>query len=85
MINFIKSAPGAYDAVIRNGWIDSLRNLYDQKANWKNIESCRMAAINYSTITAFEKACSGAYRSANNNGWLWDITQHMKRPYKGKG
>ena len=86
---FSKKASGAYDSIMTNGWHTELHSIFPNKrtlsGECNNREYCELKAKNCLTMTSFEKQHPGAYRSAYKNGWLEDITIHMKRPYNQIG
>jgi hypothetical protein len=46
------------------------------KFKW-NKEACRIKALKFTTRTEFNQKSTGAYLSAQRNGWLNEICQHM--------
>ena len=78
---FIKKAQGAYDAAIKNKWLDEICShmvgkVYLKKGYWTK-ERCKEEALKYKHRGDFSIKSSGAYNAAIKNKWLDEICSHM--------
>jgi len=77
---FRKGSSGAYDASMRNGWLDEICGhmveLRKPKGYWTK-ENCRKESLNYWNRGEFEKGSTGAYDASWKNGWLDEVCSHM--------
>lgn len=79
---FNREYPNAINASIRNGWYyDICSHMPNTRKpnNYWNYERCREESLKYDTKSNFNKGSGGAYNSALKNGWLLEITLHMKK------
>lgn len=73
-----------YSAAKKHKWLDSdefksLMRFSKPNGYWTK-ERCAEKALMYNTISEFNKNEPSAYGSAWRNGWLSEITSHMKTP-----
>jgi hypothetical protein len=83
---FRKHCSGAVHAAIRHGWLEEICAHMPKVSNrpqghWTK-ERCSEEARKYESVSKFHKESNGAYDIARKNGWLEEITSHMKKPYK---
>lgn len=74
----------AVDAAIKNGWYKELTKHmpYTQKPNnYWTYERCKEEGLKYDMKSKFNKESGGAFDAAKRNGWLTEITAHMKNKY----
>ena len=79
---FRKKYPGAYQSAKDNGWLDEVTAHMDKgipRGYWQIKENVARAALECGNIKEFRKKCNGAYGSARNNGWLEEVTAHMRK------
>ena len=74
---FQKKCASAYNAALRNGWIDDCS--FEPKLRSWGKESCLEESRKYKSRGEFKKKCSGAYKAALKNGWLDDYTFEEER------
>lgn len=71
---------GAYSAAIRNGWMYQCTNqmlrVREPNGYW-TLERCKESALKYSSQKEWRKKRSGAYNSAQKNGWIAQCCSHM--------
>jgi len=79
-----KKSPGAYMAMIRNGWLNIIcSHLKTKKPNgYWTLERCKNEALKYNSKKDFVKNSGGAYRTAIDNKWINIICYHMKKQIK---
>jgi hypothetical protein len=74
------NSSGAYDAAHKNNWINiicsHMISKYKINRYW-NFENCLNEARMYSRKIDFARKSSGAYDSANRNGWLNEIYEKI--------
>lgn len=76
-----KNNPGAYFAMFKNDWLNTIcSHLKTKKANkyWTK-ENCKIEALKYNSKKEFAKNCSGAYGATLSNGWTEFVCSHMKK------
>lgn len=79
-----KGQAGAYDSASRNGWLNICLPLTDDIYNGRrpngywNLERCTESAKQFNTRSEWTKGESGAYISAQKNGWLNKCCVHME-------
>lgn len=79
--DFQKNCPSAFSAAWRNGWLkdyDWFIKISKPTGYWTK-ENCATEALKYKTRTDFQQQSGGAYTAAWKNGWLDEITSHMKK------
>ena len=79
----------SYRAAVRNKWLDEICNHMNRTKNrfgyWTK-ERCIEEALIYKTKTEFRNNFPGAYSACLNNGWIEEVSKHMKsRISKEKG
>ena len=67
---FSRKCGGAYNAALRNGWLDDC-TFEEERRSWDK-KSCLEEAHKYKSRGEFCKKCFGAYKAALRNGWLDD-------------
>ena len=76
-----KKSTGAYNAMLKNGWLDEL--CFDLKTKKKNgywtKDLCKKEALKYKNKTEFAKNSGGAYRTMIYNKWTDFVCSHMKK------
>lgn len=72
-------AKGAYNAAMRNGWLDEVCHHMKTTKNgtWQIKDNCLIEALKYNNRSDFRIKSCGAYTSAYRNGWLDEICSHM--------
>ena len=94
---FAKKCKGAYQAALKNGWLDDCNWFEEQRRSWDK-KSCLEEARKYESRGEFSNKCRGAYQAARRNGWLddcdwlenrqnWDKESCLEesRKYKSRG
>ena len=85
---FKRKSNGAYEACVRNGWLDEICQHMIKQPNgsfrW-DYDSCMDVALKCENIKEFKSKYSGAYGSSQKNGWLDDMNKHMVRSQKPHG
>ena len=78
---FNLNAKGAYNASLRNGWLDEVCSHMNTLKHgfWQKKENCMLEALKYNRKTDFITKSGGAYKAAKNNGWIDEICSHMKK------
>jgi len=74
--------PGAYDACLRNNWLDEVCSHMEQRVRRPYIwtkENCKQAALKCKTRTEFHDKYPGAYRACLKNNWLDELCSHMEQ------
>jgi hypothetical protein len=74
---------GAYMSSKNNGWYDEFTShmIRPKNRNFKwDYDTCKKVALECKTKSEFLEKYSGAYSSANINGWYDEITSHMVKP-----
>jgi hypothetical protein len=78
---FVKSSPVAYHAARKLGMLDDVCGHMDNvklpNGHWKIKENVTESARPYNKVYKWQAACSGAYQSALENGWIKEATAHM--------
>ena len=70
-----RNSQGAYDAMLRNKWLDDYTWLEPSKSAEKwNKETCYTEAKKYKSRGEFFTKSNGAYNKARRNGWLVDYS-----------
>lgn len=72
----------AYNAIKRNKWYYILDDSFPERRKYSGYwskEHCRNEALKYNYRSDFQKNSGGAYQIARKNGWLNDISKHMKK------
>jgi hypothetical protein len=81
-VEWKKNSGSSYSASLRNGWIDELCSHMENKIKpngyWTK-ERCGQEALKYKTKKEWKKNSSGSYKAAYRDGWLDELTQHMKK------
>lgn len=79
-IDFKRGHDGAYQAAVKNGWLDEICGhmtpTSELTTKW-TLVACRAVAAGYSDRTKFKVEHPGAYRVAMQKGWLASICSHM--------
>ena len=78
--DFQKFSKKAYDACIRNHWLDIVREHMTSERKLPNYwtkETCQIEALKYTYRTDFHNSKGYGYGSAVNNGWIDEICKHM--------
>lgn len=76
--------PSAYRSALDNGWIDEMtwfKRPQNYNLKWTR-ENVFAESHNYDSRGAFKKGCPTAYRVANTNGWLDEMTWLNKKNKK---
>ena len=78
--------PGAYNACIKNGWLELLSHMISKKQNgyWTK-ERCEEEAKKFSSKKDFKYQSSGAYNACIYNNWIYEVCSHMLVLRKKKG
>lgn len=78
---FQKIANGAYQAALRNNWMDEICShmVPKQKPSgyWNNKEVTLNEALKYSKMKDFEKNSGSAYNACRRNNWLDEVREVM--------
>lgn len=86
--DFMRKSKSAYTIAHRKGFLNEICiHMIPGRVTlrkWTK-ESCSKIAAKFDNRSAFQCAYSGAYRSARQNGWLNEITKHMKPKQKARG
>lgn len=78
-------AKGAYNAAIKNGWLDDLLPSSAQRVrrgHWTK-ERVKAEAAKHESRDAFKRNAGGAYEAAHKNGWLDDCFPPLKQELPG--
>ena len=73
---FQKKCSGAYQAALRNGWLDDCS--FEPKLRSWDKDTCLEEASKYKSRGEFSKKCKCAYIAALRNGWLDDCSFEPK-------
>jgi predicted GIY-YIG superfamily endonuclease len=74
---FSRKSNGAYDASLRNGWLDNVcGHMISKRLSWTK-ETCSAEALKYNTKSEFIKNSRSAYMFALRKQWISNICQHM--------
>jgi predicted GIY-YIG superfamily endonuclease/nuclear transport factor 2 (NTF2) superfamily protein len=79
--DFQADCSAAYSSATKNGFLDEIcKHMvpYRKPKGFWDFEECRKQAIKFQTRSEFQKGNVSAYREALNNGWLDEISSHMK-------
>ncbi|MFC1670113.1 hypothetical protein ACFL20_06935 [Spirochaetota bacterium] len=78
---FQKKSSGAYDAALRNKWLDDIckHMKWVKKPNgyWTK-DLCKKEAKKYNSRSEFKQKAPSAYKASNREGWLDIVCKHMK-------
>ena len=77
-IDFNRNSSGAYDASVRNGWLEEikeLRNWRITRGYWTIKKNCIKESEKYNKKSEFKKNSFAAFKSAKNHGWLDEICE----------
>jgi predicted GIY-YIG superfamily endonuclease/isopentenyldiphosphate isomerase len=79
--NFKIGSMNAYSAAKRNGWLDDVCSHMTGKMpnGYWTIDKVREEALKFKTRSEFKRESSSAYSYALKNGWLDDVSSHMKK------
>lgn len=73
----------AYNAAHRNGWLEDICQhmvrIIKPRGYWNDRNRVLEAASRHKTLHSFRKESSGAYHSADRNGWLWDVRKVIRK------
>lgn len=77
---FVRGSSGAYDGIIRNGWLDLLTFIKLRKPDgyWNDIENCKREAFKFTSRKQFSILSSYVYKICCKNKWLDDVCGHME-------
>jgi len=78
-IDFQNNSSKAYNAALRNGWLDEVCDHMPQTHIDWTLDKVREEAKKYTDFTDFRKNSSLAYGAAYRNGWLDEISSHMEK------
>lgn len=85
---FKRQSKSAYNMAHRKGYLDAIcgHMVPGRKGlkKWTK-QKCAKEAKLFKSRTEFQKRATGAYKAAYRNGWLDEITQHMKPKQKARG
>ena len=78
--------PGAYNACIKNGWLELLSHMISKKQNgyWTK-ERCEEEAKKFSSKKDFKSKSESAYNACLKNNWVDEVCSHMIVLRKKKG
>jgi hypothetical protein len=83
-----KNCTSSYRVAKINGWIPELtqhmENANKPAGYWDDKENCRNEALKYDNKKEWRKNSISSYRKAKINGWIPELTQHMKKEKKSK-
>jgi len=85
--DFYNNSPSAYKNAKEKGWIDEytwLQRKYTKRNYWQDYNNCLNEAKKYNRISEFQEKAPGAYRSANDNGWIDDYTWFVRNASKAE-
>lgn len=75
---FKKECNSAYQAALKNKYMNELHWLYDEKIKqpkfWNSYENCKNESLKYSSRNEFMRKSNGAYSSSVKHGWINDFT-----------
>jgi hypothetical protein len=72
-----------YQYARKYGWLDEIcshMSLRHKPNGYWTKERCHEEALKFNSRWEFEKGCGRAYEISRRNGWLNDISSHMKQP-----
>jgi len=72
-VDFKKGSRGAYNAAIKNGWLDDIPLKQIKPNNYWNKEKVIEESLKYKCRSDFHKGSAGAYEAARKNVWLDEI------------
>ena len=75
---FFKESRSAYNASLKNHWLNDYNWLIDGKVKWI-YKTCKEEAKKYSSRNEFRKGSRGAYLAACKNNWLKDYDWFKER------
>lgn len=81
---FIKKSPQFYSAIIQNDFIDELYIILGWKKkliNYWTFEKCKEEALKFDSLKKFTKNSKSCYKFSYKNGFLTEITKHMKKRF----
>ena len=81
-IDFSKNSATAYKAALKNNWLDSIcahMPIIRKPIEYWTKENCKKEALKYKNIKDFQNKSPNVYKISCKNGWMEDITPHMKR------
>jgi hypothetical protein len=70
--------PAAYDAAVKNNWIDQFLPLSKKPANYWTYETCKSEALKYKTKKEFKEKCESAYKVILKNKWENELFSHLE-------
>lgn len=82
-----KNSLKAYNAAVKNKWLEECCKHMQQKLAYRTIELCKKDALKYKTRSEWKKNNCPAYDAARKNNWLEECCKHMikvKRNNKGQ-
>ncbi len=78
-VDFQKKSSKAYNAALRNGWLDEVcDHMENTFIEWTK-EKVQDIAKEYSKLIDFQRNSPKAYSAAQRNGWLDEVTKGMER------
>ena len=77
LADFMKNEESAYNAILKNGWLDLIENLKRKELPWMDFDNVKKEAEKYRIRREFRQNSPGAYSSAVKNNWLDEVTKHM--------
>ena len=81
---FDKKCTGAYQAALRNNWLDQIcTHMVNGRGLWMQKENVMNEARKYKSRKAFSDLSGGAYNAARRNDWLDEVCSHMEIYYNG--
>jgi hypothetical protein len=84
LTDFKNNEPSAYDACVRNGWIDELLGNLERKSKvWEKDEILRLTN-NFEYLQDFKKSFPNAYVSAQRKGWSEELFSNLKQAPRKK-
>jgi hypothetical protein len=80
-VDFQKNSPKAYNAALRNGWLDEVCDHMEKTfIEWTKDKVIEIAK-EYTKVIDFQRNSPKAYGAAQRNGWLSEITKGMERQH----
>ena len=79
--DFVKGCGSAYDKALKEGWLEEIfKHITPDKKHggYWTLETCKEAALSYSSRSEFAKGCGGGQKKARKEGWLDEICGHME-------
>lgn len=79
--DFIKNELRVYNNIVSNGYMDRLYeelNWSRKELNW-TYDKCKEISIKYDSLKTFRLSEKNCYKFIYKNGWLEELTSHMKR------